>query len=535
MRRARFLCTAICAFAICGLMLTGCEKGNENTVSETEIPETTAASESVSKTTQTEAETITEITEAEEMKEYDPVPESTLNYDKIKDRVIFEDGTQKLTAGEYIDAFINGTDDYVSFYYGVQIMDMDKNGIPEFLLYHYSSSISGSILYTVTADGELLKIPVTGDPYHEIDGKIHYGINGGRLTPYEKDGETIWTGGFFSSGTGGSGGDSYVLKYDGSGVVMEVVDSWKSLKSNMLYDENGDVYWEYYDYFYIFGEEVTEEEFDRRSQEYDESLHTSDAVYAESHYDIGERTTECEFREIFSYTLNRYLDMLDGVDKDIYAELADKKIGDITAQEYIEAVMACEDFTEFYSNGIQLADLNGDGMPEIIAYYDQDWLTNAEYFSVSKDKTATLIPAERSALNDQVRAEKANLNIGRWVKGYKNDSGTIWVGNFMNWDTPYGSDTEKIFGNYILKYDGKTVSQEILREYYDNKGGDKYYWNDKKVTEKEYEQLYRKFIWDMEPLTDTNLYVSKCICNQDMEQKDLLAAAVLEYIEKSYE
>lgn len=72
MQRARFLCTAICAFAICGLMLTGCEKGNENTVSETEISETTAASESVSETTPTETETVTEITEAEELKNTTP-------------------------------------------------------------------------------------------------------------------------------------------------------------------------------------------------------------------------------------------------------------------------------------------------------------------------------------------------------------------------------------------------------------------------------------------------------------------------------
>ncbi|MDE5860256.1 MAG: hypothetical protein K2H23_07765, partial [Oscillospiraceae bacterium] len=102
----------------------------------------------------------------------------------------------------------------------------------------------------------------------------------------------------------------------------------------------------------------------------------------------------------------------------------------------------------------------------------------------------------------------------------------------------YTSVIREAYGDYILKFDGKTVSQEILREHdvvkssiKDYLDDDKYYWQDEEVTEEEYEQLYRKFIWDMEPLTEMNLYVSKRICNQDMEQKDLLAAAVLEYIE----
>ncbi|MDE7288765.1 MAG: hypothetical protein K2N71_04575 [Oscillospiraceae bacterium] len=311
MRRVKFLCTAICAFSLCGLMLTGCEKENDNTVSETEISETTAASERVSETTQTETETVTEITEAEEIKEYDPVPKSTLNYDKIKDRVIFEDGENTLTAGQFIEAlesreeFTHWLDSthWFDSNDGFQIMDIDKNGIPEIMLYYSNfMSYTGSRLYTVTKEGKAEAIPILNQDIGFFSDE--YELEGENPVPYEKDGKTLWISRFNGSGTGGGFSGKYILKYDGSGIDGEVIyeSRYETWNGN---DENGELEWYRNEYYYIFGEDVTEEEFDKRRDEYMNSLKPSDELHVEASYD------EDAFIENLSYALNTYLDMRD--------------------------------------------------------------------------------------------------------------------------------------------------------------------------------------------------------------------------------
>lgn len=305
MRRARFLCTAICALSLCGLMLTGCEKRNENTVSETKISETAAASESVSETVQTEAETVTEITETEEMKEYDPVPKSTLNYDNVKDRVIFEDGKNTLTAGQYIDA-LESCEEFTNalgYYYAFQIMDIDENGIPEILIHLYGTMMNGSRLYAVTADGKAEAVKIIAHDICDNSDHDEYYMRGNSLTPYEKDGETLWISGWrIISAIGGNYNDGeYVLKYDGSVIDCEVIAEsvYETYRAN---DENGN--WEWYrnDYYYIFGEEVTEEEYYRRIEEYLNGLQPSDALYVESAY------KESEFRELLAAAVLEYIE-----------------------------------------------------------------------------------------------------------------------------------------------------------------------------------------------------------------------------------
>ncbi|MDE6710221.1 MAG: hypothetical protein K2J76_07015 [Oscillospiraceae bacterium] len=305
MRRARFLCTAICALSICGLMLTGCEKGNENTEYETEISETTAASESVSETTPTEAETVTEITEAEEIKEYDPVPKSTLNYDNVKDRIIFDDGENTLTAGQYIDALENCEEftNSLGYFYALQLMDMDENGIPEILIHLYVTMMSGSRLYVVTADGKADAVKIIAHDIYDNSEHDKYYMRGNSLTPYEKDGETLWISDWsIISAIGGNYNDGeYVLKYDGSVIDCEVIaeSGYETYGAN---DENGN--WEWYrnDYYYIFGEEVTKEEYDRHRGEYLNGLQPSDALYVKSAY------KENEFRDLLAAAVLEYIE-----------------------------------------------------------------------------------------------------------------------------------------------------------------------------------------------------------------------------------
>ena len=173
---------------------------------------------------------------------------------------------------------------------------------------YYSNfmSYTGSSLYTVTNEGKAEAVPILN---HDIcDSSDHsecYDMIGENPVPYEKDGKTVWISRFSGYGTGGGGSGNYILKYDSSGIDGEIICESRYEKWGAN-NENGD--WEWYrnDYYYIFGEDVTEEEFDKRRDEYMNSLKPSDELYVESSY------YEDEFRETFSYALNKYLDMRDG-------------------------------------------------------------------------------------------------------------------------------------------------------------------------------------------------------------------------------
>lgn len=308
----------IIGLALCGLMLTSCGNGGEDTVSETYVPETEQASESVLETAKTETETVTE-TEAPESLETVPVEtESTENFDKVKDRIIFDDGTQKLTAGQYINA-LESCEKFTHMRaaaFDFQVMDMDENGIPEIMIYYSNfMSYTGSRLYTVTKEGKAVAIPIINhDICDRSDHSECYDLIGENPFPYEKDGKTIWISRFSGSGTGGGYGGEYILRYDGSGIAGEVINraEYETYGQN---DENGEWYWVRNDYYYIFGEEVTEEEYDSRQKEYFDSLQSSDALYVQSHigdYDENRKFLGSEFGENLADALNKYLDMRDG-------------------------------------------------------------------------------------------------------------------------------------------------------------------------------------------------------------------------------
>lgn len=300
----------IIGLVLCGLMLTSCGNGGENTAAETVSPETSAASESVSETTVSETETETETEIPESSETITEETESTENFDKVKDRIVYDDGENSLTAGQYIDAVIESKY-YESIYYGFQLMDMDKNGIPEILFYYESTMSDFSEMCTVTAEGKMLTIPIIN---HDICTSYEnhdecYAINGGSLTPYEKDGETLWVGEWEYGSAGGGSDGKYILKYDGNGIDGKLINN-STYERYEASNDNGVPHWDYNFYSYVFGEKVTEEEYVKRRDEYMNSLKPSDELYVESSYD--DRITEYEFRENLSYTLNNYLDMRDG-------------------------------------------------------------------------------------------------------------------------------------------------------------------------------------------------------------------------------
>lgn len=295
---------------LCAAVLTSCARSEE-------VAETSAAtfSESVSETTKTETRTETvDETEAPEISETVPMEtESTENFDKVKDRIIFDDGENTLTAGQYIEALLEYGEfiGRFDFFYNFQIMDIDENGIPEIMIYYSNfMSYTGSRIYTVTNEGKAKAVPILN--HNLCDSSDHgecYDLIGEKPIPYEKDGKTIWISNFSGAGTGGGYGGEYILQYDGSGIDGEVIDRAEYVTYGQN-DENGEWYWVREDYYYIFGEEVTEEEFDRRKQEFFESLQPSDALYVQ--YTMGEKS---EITENIAEALEKYIDMREEADK----------------------------------------------------------------------------------------------------------------------------------------------------------------------------------------------------------------------------
>lgn len=304
----------IICLALCGLMLTSCGNSGEDTAAETSAPETEQASESVSETAKTEAETVNE-TEAPESSETVPEEtESTENFDKVKDRVIFVDGTQKLTAGQYIDALESCEEFDVSHpsFRDFQIMDMDGNGIPEIIVCGRFMAYTFSRLFTVSAEGKADAVPILN--HNLCDSSDHsecYVLTGAEPSPYEKDGKTVWISNFSGGGTDGGFSGEYILRYDGSGIDGEVIDR-AEYETYGQEDENGEWYRIRDDFYYIFGEEVTEEEYDSKKKEYFDGLQPSDALYVQS--SMGSRENS-EFTENLADALEKYLDMRDGAYK----------------------------------------------------------------------------------------------------------------------------------------------------------------------------------------------------------------------------
>ncbi|MCM1382592.1 MAG: hypothetical protein NC192_11675, partial [Muribaculaceae bacterium] len=182
----------------------------------------------------------------------------------------------------------------------LQIMDIDENGIPEAALARDDTVFVNSKIHTVTANGQAVCLSTANFDICYDDGTF---LRGGSLTPYERDGETVWLSRYNTGGTDEGVSGDYILKYDGNTVDGEII-------RHSEYERNpGDGYmmWEYYFYYNVLGEDVTEEEYDLKYDEYINTLQPSAAVYAMSGY----KENTSEFWEIISNAMNEYLDKRD--------------------------------------------------------------------------------------------------------------------------------------------------------------------------------------------------------------------------------
>lgn len=292
----------IIGLALCGLMLTSCGSGEENTAAETEIPETSAASESVSETTVSETET--EIPESSET--VTEGTESTENFDKVKDRIVYDDGVKKMTAGEYLKAIeAYGFEKTAMGNCGLQFADLDGNGMPEAVFYEVASDRSE--IFSISPDGEVRYIPITNK---ELCWGERDELKGGAVSAYGKNGENIWIMGFSSKGSSAGSSGIYILRYDGNSIDGEII--CKETYDNIWHDDTG---WDYTENWYLWGEEVTEEEYESRKDEFFENLQTSNAAEAHGFIPSDDRSLYDEFSkgymEAFSDILLEYCDKVE--------------------------------------------------------------------------------------------------------------------------------------------------------------------------------------------------------------------------------
>ena len=295
----------IIGLALCGLMLTSCGNGEENTAAETVSPETSAASESVSETTVSETETETEIPESSETVTEET--ESTENFDKVKDRIVYDDGVKKMTAGEYLKAIeAYGFEKTAMGNYFLQFADLDGDGMPEAVLYY--GGLNTSSVFSISPDSEVTSIPIKNKElcFRELDV-----LRGNNISAYEKDGETIWIMGFsLKDASVGYEGD-YILKYDGNSIDGEIIRE-ETYDRNVWNDDTG---WDYTTNWYLWGEEVTEEEYESKKDEFFDSLQTSNAAEAHGFIPLDDRSLYDEYSkgymEAFSAILLEYCDKVE--------------------------------------------------------------------------------------------------------------------------------------------------------------------------------------------------------------------------------
>lgn len=507
----------IIGLVLCGLMLTSCGSGGENTAAETELPEASAASESVSKTTVSETETEAETELPEVSETVTEETESTENFDKVKDRIVYDDGVKKMTAGEYLKAIeAYGFEKTAMGNCGLQFADLDGDGMPEAVFYEFASDRAE--IFSISPDGEVRPIPSKNE---ELCWWEDEQLKGGTVSAYEKDGETIWIMGFSSKGAGAGSSGRYILRYDGNSIDGEIICE-ETYDRNVWNDDTG---WDYTKNWYLWGEEVTEEEYESRKDEFLDSLRPSDAAEAHGFIPSSDRSLYDEFSkgymEAFSGILLEYCDMLESQNARIYNEIAENIIysdgeNTLTAGQYIEALLECEEFTrrfDFFCD-FQIMDMDENGIPEIMIYYSNFMsYTGSRLYTVTKEGKAEAVPILNHDICDSSDHSECYNMIGENPVPYEKDGKTVWISRFSGSGTGGGGS-----GNYILKYDGSGIDGEIICEsrHYrwngNNENGelewyrsDHYYIFGEDVTEEEYDKRRDEYMNSLKPSDE--LYV----------------------------
>ena len=207
-------------------------------------------------------------------------------YSEISDTIIYDDGENVLTAGEYIDSLI----EYPNIIRGAhryQIADIDGNGIPELAAYVGMFPITTYIAVSPEGQAEML-YDSEGSEYIEADLPV----------PYESNGKTVWVTDFFQGGSSGGGGYRCFLSIENNTVKTEIISNYDYGKIAMLE----------YQYNYYWGndqsEPVSEDEYESRFDDLLAGMENSSAAYVQhepNEYDY-------DFPEFLAYMLREYLE-----------------------------------------------------------------------------------------------------------------------------------------------------------------------------------------------------------------------------------
>lgn len=448
MKKSKFI-----SLALCGIMLSSCGNSGENTAEESGYSETSRTSESVSETTVSETET--EILDTSETTVQEET-ESAENFDKVKDRIIYDDGENSLTAGQYIDALLECEDIYKTLHalHGIQFADFDSDGIPELLL--YDDLMTKSEYYAVSADGKARYIH-----NKSLHDNWAWEFPYGHAEPYELNGEIVWITECHSSGSGAGGDGIYFVRYDGNEIEVETIreSRYTNTDSNIaVWGEK--MVWQ----FFWQGEEVSEEEYNSRYEKFLGDMTSLDAPELRSTIIHG---AGYEFKEALSLVLKEYLEAADTV---IYSDGESS----LTAEQYVDILGNCEEFTGLsHLYGIQLADLNGNGIPEVLARVGDYYHNNLEIFSVSESGGVEKISAPTE------RAFKS-------VTPYEKDGKTVWIADTADMETD-GEEILRLLGN-------SAEFEEICAK---NHLKNEYFWRGEQVSYDEYKKLREDFYGEM--------------------------------------
>lgn len=207
-------------------------------------------------------------------------------YSEIHDTVIYDDGKNTLTAGEYIDALIEYPDMIRAHHY--QIADIDGNGIPELAVYIGAFPYTSYIAVSPEGNAEML---------YDDDGNTE--IAADFPVPYDSDGETVWVTDFSQGGSGAGGGYRCFLSIEDNTVKTEIISSYDYGRTAMFE----------YQYSYYWGSDQSlplssEEEYESRFNELLAGMENSSAAYVQHTRDAY----DYDFQEFLSYMLREYLE-----------------------------------------------------------------------------------------------------------------------------------------------------------------------------------------------------------------------------------
>lgn len=172
---------------------------------------------------------------------------------------------------------------------GIQVLDINNDGIPETLL---NMTFCGKEVFTLDNEGNSKYIKPNKDDvtYDNINS-----FQGDFLESYIENGKTIFITETYNGGSCGGGGGKIKVAFDGVKFNCEFINEYEYSKDNFDY---------IYEYTYD-GEKVTEEEYNSKFDEYIKSLEKSN-MFSEINENVDYRNDYTENFYQLADTIDRY-------------------------------------------------------------------------------------------------------------------------------------------------------------------------------------------------------------------------------------